>query len=42
MKFIQILTVIILALIVACGAQPEEGAAASSLDVLPEKLLYSP
>ncbi|MCK5117703.1 MAG: hypothetical protein KAR44_13995 [Candidatus Aegiribacteria sp.] len=41
MKSIQILAVIISVLIVACGAQPEEGAAASSLDVLPEASLFS-
>jgi len=37
----QILAVAIAALIVACGAQPEEGTAASSLDVLPEASLFS-
>ncbi len=37
----QILAVSIAALIVACGAQPEEGTAASSLDVLPEASLFS-
>ncbi len=41
MKTIQVLTVLTVALIVACGAQPEEGAAASSLDVLPEASLFS-
>ena len=41
MKSIQILAVLILALMVACGEQPEEGAAASSLDVLPEVSLFS-
>ena len=41
MKSIQVLTVLTVALIVACGAQPEEGAAASSLDVLPEASLFS-
>ena len=37
----QILVLSIAALIVACGAQPEEGTAASSLDVLPEASLFS-
>lgn len=41
MKSLQILAVTIAALIVACGAQPEEGAAASSLDVLPDASLFS-
>ncbi len=41
MKSIQILAVLIAALIAACGAQPEEGISASSLDVLPEASLFS-
>ncbi len=41
MKFIQVLAVLIVALIVACGAQPEEETSASSLDVLPETTLFS-
>lgn len=41
MKAIMVLSVIIAALIVACGAQPEEEVSASSLDVLPETTLFS-
>lgn len=41
MKIITVLSVLIAALVVACGAQPEEGALASSLDVLPETTLFS-
>jgi hypothetical protein len=41
MKYIQASAVLIVALIVACGAPPEEGTAASSLDVLPETSLFS-
>ncbi|MCD4701395.1 MAG: hypothetical protein K8S24_06000, partial [Candidatus Aegiribacteria sp.] len=41
MKAISILSILITALIVACGAQPEEGSLASPLDVLPETTLFS-
>ncbi|MEN8208748.1 MAG: hypothetical protein ABFR50_05810 [Candidatus Fermentibacteria bacterium] len=41
MKSIQILAVFAAVLLAACGAQPEERTAASSLDVLPEASLFS-
>ena len=41
MKIFTVLSVSVAALIIACGAQPEEGALASSLDVLPETTLFS-
>ncbi|NOQ21067.1 MAG: hypothetical protein GQ565_00250 [Candidatus Aegiribacteria sp.] len=40
MKAITLLSVLIVVLITACGAQPEEGATASPLDVLPETTLF--
>ncbi|MCD4774787.1 MAG: hypothetical protein K8S15_01905 [Candidatus Aegiribacteria sp.] len=43
MKAIAVLSVAFAALLVACGAQPdqEEGSSASSLDILPENTLFS-
>ncbi len=43
MKAIAVLSVVFAALLVACGAQPEqeEGASISSLDILPENTLFS-
>lgn len=43
MKAIAVLSVVFAALLVACGAQPdqEEGSSASSLDILPENTLFS-
>ena len=41
MKAITVLSVVLAALLAACGAQPEQGASASSLDILPENTLFS-
>jgi len=41
MKAITVLSVLIVALIAACGAQPEESVSISPFDVLPETTLFS-